>query len=561
MPSHRHPSRVQFALLALCFLFLIANPLAAEEYGPASPEVLALSNAYVRGGILFPWTSYPVSGMKLRELADSLASTGIELPSLPLFYPVHGATEEVSSLSGYLKYNYTRISSSQQSLVQPDAPRDGIDLQRGWLALPPLAAAGFVASSDTGLSIEFDGVLRSPRPEGRLSIDNLPGFTTGVGPSIDHHILGRGILSWENPAFRVWFGRDTMQIGAPDLSTLYPSKLLPYMDAARLQGRAGPVNLDWTVSTFLPVKNWEGLDVDNAATPFERNWGGQWWSSSDFNPTTILYVAHRLEFVGDRLSFALGEQIIYARPNNSYEIKNFLPVGTFHANDTYPDNMNLIFEFGAALLPGLTLRAMAGFDDLSSDIIGIADSPVPTIPAAILGFEFSGAPVKIPLSGIIEGGYTHYLWGNFDADQNQSGNWYGNGEFLARMIARYEYDGGGVLLPLTSPYGPGALWARGLARVVLPVRDLNLEVRALFLSKNKSTNLVSTAYASDPAVEKATRTVLAEIRVALSYTIALTGASLALCAEPVVTLLDGKLGTGVCIAGSLDLSFKDTRRQ
>ncbi|MFZ4615365.1 MAG: hypothetical protein ACOYM2_04095, partial [Rectinemataceae bacterium] len=99
------------------------------------------------------------------------------------------------------------------------------------------------------------------------------------------------------------------------------------------------------------------------------------------------------------------------------------------------------------------------------------------------------------------------------------------------------------------------------ARVVLPLRDLNLEVRALFLSKNKSANLVSTAYASDPAVEKANRTVLAEIRVALNYAIALTGASLALRAEPVITLLDGKLGTGVCIAGSLDVSFKDARRQ
>ncbi|MFZ4617747.1 MAG: hypothetical protein ACOYM2_16320, partial [Rectinemataceae bacterium] len=458
----RQSLRGQLALFALSFLFLGVNPVSTEEYGPDSPEVRALSNAYIEAGRLIPWTSYPVSGTKLQALGDSLASMGANLPSLPFFYPEHKDTENSSILSAYMKYDYTRIASGQEGLIQPDAPRDGIDLQRGWLALPPLAAAGFVASSDTGLSIEFEGVLRSPRPEGLLSTDNRPGFTPGAGPAIDHHILGRGILSWENPAFRVCFGRDTMQIGAPDLSTLYPSKLLPYMDAARLQGRSGPLNIDWTVATFLPVKNWEGLDVDNAASPVERNWGGQWWSSRDFNPTTILYVAHRLEYVGERLSFAMGEQIVYARPNNSYEIKNFLPIGTFHANDTYPDNMNIIFEFGAALLPGLTLRAMAGFDDLSSDIIGIADSPVPSIPAAILGLEFSGAPIGLALSGIVEGGYTHYLWGNFDADQNQSGNWYGNGEFLARMIARYEYDGGGVLLPLTSPYGPGALWARGL---------------------------------------------------------------------------------------------------
>ena len=92
----------------------------------------------------------------------------------------------------------------------------------------------------------------------------------------------------------------------------------------------------------------------------------------------------------------------------------------------------------------------------------------------------------------LEAGYTQYLWGNFTAT--------GQGGLTARhaRALRYRYllgtNGDAGLIPLTSPYGPGALWFRLLAGQELGLLGLRLGTDILLLGKNTAANLIVTPY-------------------------------------------------------------------
>jgi len=109
---------------------------------------------------------------------------------------------------------------------------------------------------------------------------------------------------------------------------------------------------------------------------------------------------------------------------------------------------DLIFDLDAVLFPGFRVMAQLGFDDISTKGLGIGDSDIPTIFAGIAGLQYTRALSFATLDLYAEAGYTHYLWGSFND------KWY-----LGRAIYRLELDRDTHALPLTSPFGPGTVWA------------------------------------------------------------------------------------------------------
>ena len=97
-------------------------------------------------------------------------------------------------------------------------------------------------------------------------------------------------------------------------------------------------------------------------------------------------------------------------------------------------------------------------------------------------------------------GYTHYLWGNFALAPGT------NVDSTARAIDRFYLDGGNALLPLTSPYGPGATWFE-LSSILTGIDWIQASARLWFLSRQtdpatgEPVNLVDTPYAGSPGIE------------------------------------------------------------
>ena len=64
---------------------------------------------------------------------------------------------------------------------------------------------------------------------------------------------------------------------------------------------------------------------------------------------------------------------------------------------------------------------------------------------------------------------------------------------LARMQYRYlASDGEAILLPLTSPYGPGAVWCKAGGSLALGASGFTLGAELLYLAKNPLANLITT---------------------------------------------------------------------
>jgi hypothetical protein len=100
---------------------------------------------------------------------------------------------------------------------------------------------------------------------------------------------------------------------------------------------------------------------------------------------------------------------------------------------------------------------------------------------------------------MFETGYTHYLWGNYACNDEKNDTWYGI--YLARAIYRYTPNRYAILMPLTSPYGPGSLWGKLVCKFIIP--DINLQAGAelLLLFNNRSVNLVETPYRENSSLK------------------------------------------------------------
>ncbi len=479
----------------------------AEDFLPGDEQVLALRRAYLESGRVFPITRFPASRQALYATAERLPPGDARDAALALLRGIGPSQAEA------VRYEAAAVAAYGLNLQSLDLPYRhpatgllGFDPFREYLEEPNPLYLELSTESPSGYSAAIGAVAKREYSATKPRLDNLPVIGKAGNPlALDNMIYWKGIVSWAEGETRFSLGRDKYHLGPGAGSTLMHSAALPYLDALTATLPFGKFRLDWVVSTIIPYRA-IGVDVDSdLAFDAEIKARKSGFINSDF-PSMIFYNIHRFEWLGERFRAAIAGQMLLTRSNNMFTIADFLPVSIWHNADIAPNNMGLVLDFSWAALPGLAVNLMAGYDDISASLFGVADDGIPTIDAYILSLDYYRGSEGYQLDGLVEFGYTHYLWGNFDGEETMG---FDKG-LLARAIGRYKSDGGAILLPLTSPYGPGALWAELKMDLSPRKSPLAFGLDALVLSTNSAANLVTTYYAADPAVREAPRDVLIE---------------------------------------------------
>jgi len=459
--------------LAVLLLLAALTPLPAQvTYVPDSPEVLALKSLYLQAGEAFPSAGFPLSEHSLAGFARRLAALA-ENPALQQEAEAYlrdlGYAEGITELAFVNRFTlegYARIGSYPSPGSLPE-----------YLERAPLWKLGMSWARLDKAAFFIEAFLRREYDSG-LSYWNLPGSLESNPVALENDQLGKGFLWYNAGPLQIELGRDQVHFG-PLRTALLPSARLPFLDLLRLVLPVGRLTMDLTISS---LQNREGIgDIDlTASIP-----------DIDFETNIIFANLHRFEYDFGRVRAAVTGMGIFVRPNNAFALADFFPVSSWHAAQNRPFNLSLVFDLEAALFPGFRLMAQFGFDDVNAaELFGGGDAPIPTIPGAIAGFEYQRRLARGTLELYGELGYTHYLWGNFDDESNA---------VLARAIYRLHLDHGTRLMPLTSPYGPGAIWTN-LEAGWRWQGGLSTSLFAELLFKNPNVNLVSTPYVKDPAL-------------------------------------------------------------
>jgi hypothetical protein len=501
-------------ILAL-FLLFRGLFLYAETYSILSPEVKELRYLYGQEKQVFPFFSYPVHGSDLLAAAEKLRDRpGAGGAVLDRLIETLSRHKQGILLRGGLEAAYHHRLRTDTVLIDPGMVKNGADFRRAFFSLPPVLGLSAGGGTFTGLFLEAEVELRPAWKEDYAPDNNF--FFPATTFDITFDLINKGVLSWNGKYGDVFFGRDNNHFGDTPGGSLYPSKDLPYMDGLRLFVSLGPFSMDYLLSTIQPKK--APYDVDpNDGTPEDLLTGlrsSHFGFMTDPDPTIILSVLHRFQWNFGRIKTGAGANVVYARSNNMYTITDITPLLSWHNADMRPNNMNLVIDFSWILFRGFTLTGQLGFDDINANLFGVPDSGTPTIPAAILQMEYNLRQETFAADFSLEGGYTHYLWGNFA---------YGTDETwgtvpLARGIYRYAPSKNAVLLPLTSPYGPGTIWGRLVSAFSLPRYHIRLSADLLVLTKNERVNLVDTVYNVNDRTHKTRRIWYASLDLPCSYT-------------------------------------------
>lgn len=418
--------------------------------------------------------------------------------ALPLFAQQEGIPVK-TEIDVTLWYRYR----SADVLVEPYQYKNGIDLQRNYFDVPPLARASVAIGGEEGLGVGIEAEARreftTDYRDGYFQETNFPVLGRDRNPiAIEKAAITRGALYWRSASLDLSVGRDKVDYGKELEGTFYPSARLPYFDAFRARGRLGPFGLDWMVATLDAIEDYDENDVDpnwyyvSASDPYGVLDPAAYGFDEDDCPTTIFEVLHRLSWDFGTFRVGVAENCLLARRNNRVTVTDFLPLVSWHQASVMPNNVTLLFDLAWEPLPGLLVAAQGGFDDINANIFGVGDSEVPTIDAYIIGGRYETRTVSGgAIDAYCEAGYTHYLWGNFSAYKQGSIT---DVDPLARAIYRFRLNAGGALLPLTSPYGPGALWFRLEGGWRPGAAGPRFGAELLLLGKNSEANLVDTLY-------------------------------------------------------------------
>jgi hypothetical protein len=483
-------------------LLLLAISMCAAKTGhtqslflPGTPEVDQLAAIYQEAGRVFPTTSFPVSKAELSRFAASLASTAngglaTDLRAYQDKVLAFDPTRDSVSASGSAGFEYTY--RTQNASFDPGLPTEFqiLDLQRLFLRRLPLAAAVLDFWRDSGFELGISGRVEREYFLDPFNVTNLWENNPSVGDpvALENQDIMRGFLWYDFHPLQVDFGRDKIHMG-PGRHSLLPSVNLPFLDVLRLRLPIGRLTGDLVISTLENRKI--GPDVPDPNLP----------GNPLFGSSIILMAIHRYEYAFDTVRLGIAAMCVYARDGNAFSLGDIFPVFSWHQADIGPNNTILVADATWAPLPGLTVSAQFGLDDVNLSAAGISDGSVPTIPAAIITADYLlHLPQTLSLGITCEIGSTHYLWGNFALDSTL------NTDTLARAIDRYRMDGGNVLLPLTSPYGPGATWAE-LSAALHGIPWLDASISARYFSRmtdpangGEPVNLVNTAYAQSSAI-------------------------------------------------------------
>jgi hypothetical protein len=501
-----------------CLLCLFSASAGAEYFYPDGEEIKLIEHVARRMGRVSPFSSFPVHGSDLLEFAEKLAADpaasrldGADIKILDALVTQLGQRREGVQAAGNLALAYQqRFSSNSFTIDDPDKMANAEDFRRVFLDMAPFLSFGASGGTFTGpwVAAQFD-----IRPAWKDEYNPSSNFLKEA--EITYDILKRGVFAWNSRYINFFAGRDTTHWGNPAGSTLYASKLLPYVDSIRLNVPLGPFSFDYLLGSIIPKRAWHDVyDVDPPPVPWTNYFG----FLDDERPSTILVAAHRFQWNFGRIKAGVGGTVVYVRVNNAFHITDVLPVMVYHNADVAPNNLSAAADLTWTVFPGFSVSGMLGFDDISARMFGIPDGDIPTIPGVILQADYSVMTESAFMDFHLEGGYTHYLWGNFHYDDPPFDRPGQREARLARAIFRYGPNHKAVLLPLTSPYGPGAVWGKFSASLDFPERRVKAGGELLLLTKNRDVNLVDTIYSIDDPTQDSGRLWYASLRFPVSYT-------------------------------------------
>jgi hypothetical protein len=278
-----------------------------------------------------------------------------------------------------------------------------------------------------GLALESDLYANKAERTWRSTNLIVPEAETGNIFPAERHFVTAGWLWYDFHPLQVELGRDRLHWGPLDHS-LIVSDSLPFFDMVRASLEVPHWSLEWVV-----------------ATPETRTGG----TSTDVTVMKVMNL-HRIEYKADTWRLAFSENYIVAR-SGPIVWADLFPVMVEHQADINPNNEIIYAEGEWVPAPHWRLMAQFGLDDVEAKTFGMPDDDTPTIPSFQLGGEYRGTWGRGDLALHVEGGHTHYLWGNFQTPEARA-------EYV--LVQNDQAD----VVPLTSPYGPGATWVDAWAR-------------------------------------------------------------------------------------------------
>lgn len=385
-----------------------------------------------------------------------------------------------------LAYEY-RLAPSGEFLVEAGAVKSGMDLMRNVFDRAPFGRLAMRYGRSEGLAVVAETTFR-PQWEGEwYKADNLPVIGDEGDPlKFENFFITKGVVYWRDPVLSFALGRDAVDYGGILAGSFLPSTRLPYLDNFRARMVLGNFAIDYMVATIQALRSWDGHDVDPNAGLAPGVVYYDWEDGA--NPTTIVEGLSRFSWQVGNLNIAITDHAMMARRNNRFYLTDIFPLTSRHQTSIVGTNNSLILDASWKASDGLMIAAQAGVDDVNADLFGVSDTSAPTIDAYVVGFQYRNSSGNGSLRASGELGYTSYLWGNYDG----SGINPRDVNPLMRMQYRFLTDAGAMLLPLTSPYGPGAVWLKTTASYDIPRTGLRTGFDLLLLSKNEVANLIDT---------------------------------------------------------------------
>jgi len=417
-----------------------------------------------------------------------------------------------------LDIEYQYRFRTEEHLLEASTIKNGIDLTRSFFDRPPFARLLLQGTTSFGFGAIGEIALRDQWTGDYFRTDNLPVIGVGGDPvRFENFFISKAAVYYDSPFFNFHFGREKPDYNGILYGGLLPGTRLPYLDAVKASGKIGRMKIDWLVATIPAIKSWDGQDVDpNKGTlPEDSTYYGfeSEPASTNSSPTIIVEGMNRLSWDLGRLSLGVTDHAMMARRNNRFYITDFIPVISRHQAAVSQTNNSMVFDLAWEPLDGLRLAAQAGFDDINASFLGVDDTGSPTIDAYVAGLDYGSSTALGPLKIKAEAGYTQWLWGNYDGAEI----WPNDQNPFLRFQYRYLSDSGGLLLPLSSPYGPGALWASLSGSLELNGLGLELGLDFLYLSKNDEANLIDTAVLNNTTTAGAHSTQFVSIALPLRW--------------------------------------------
>jgi hypothetical protein len=494
-----HKKLLSFCVLVFCLSSARAGALGL--FMPGDGEVDDLVRLYAASGFVFPAESYPMPKRTLLRYADRLSGL-VSDPELQA---------RIDDYIGGLGYEEGAVRAGVSGAYHIEGyyrtDDNWADFRRLYLETPPFAEIAF-SGIDEGLGGAYAEIdLRREYLEPGFSPTNLFGTDDRSPIATENLFVGKGMLFLLAGPVELALGREEAHFGSGEFSSLLLSKDLPFYDAFSLKLPLGPFQLTWYVAS---LDNHLTMDEETyiATNPGGLDWtypvggaGGTDDWDYGFETTSIFAAMHRFEYSFAKVRAAVTGLSIVARENNALVLGDFFPVTSWHNTEVGVHNLSLVFDISASPLPGLSLSAMAGYDDINSEeVFGFGDRDIPTIDAYVLGASYRREVKNLGIRGSFEFGKTHYLWGNYWGPENETYNY-----VFERAVYRVVMDHDNRLMPLTSPYGPGALWFKVKLGAEL-ASGLSLGSDFLFLRTTDGVNLLSTPYERNDSLESAPTT-------------------------------------------------------